>query len=55
MAKNTKKQNAAAVVNRNFMAFYVDDDELEETAELIVSSLIAQCLMDFGTTPRELE
>lgn len=52
--KNDSRVNAA-IVDKENVAFYVADNEVDHIADFLTASIIASCLMEYGISPEELD
>jgi len=50
-----KKEEKGAMVNRDFISFYVQDDEVSDVSNYMIQLMIGHTLMTQGGTPDVFE
>ena len=55
MFNKREMTNKTAYIDTDFIAFHVEEDDVEEIAAYLVSAIVTKCLMEFDQTPEIFE
>lgn len=55
MFNKREMQSQTAYIDADFIAFHVEEEDVEEIATYLVSAIVTKCLMEFNQTPELFE